>query len=237
MSHWLRDLLVLNQIFINIYALKCFQCTEHRQVPVLTCPKSTDNSAVWAADSSKYVDVGDSAVTSCAIRITGSGSVMHQGGVPKSTCSDSSSISYILQLVNSDSGSSGSQFVCCSTDGCNWSLSSAKNNLVLGSSTVVDTAFVPYLVGILLAFLLLGLLLLCLCSGACASCACCAACAAGGCLNGGTKEEDKIKESAKSRAKTEHININDRYKVIMKPERTLTPVGEREVGGSAPSPA
>ena len=45
------------------------------------------------------------------------------------------------------------------------------------------------------------------------------------------------RESAKSRAKTEHININDRYKVIMKPERTLTPVGEREEGGSAPSTA
>jgi len=119
------------------------------------------------------------------------------------------------QLVDSDSGTSGAQFACCYTDGCNWNLEYAKQNRTGGESSSL-TAAVPYVLAILAALLVVGLCLLFIWLGACA--VCCVCCA---------KDDKDEKQSEKVKQKSlDQININERYKSIRKQERSLTPIGE-----------
>merc|ERR1712079_855378 len=72
-------------------------------------------------------------------------------------------VTHIVQLVNADAGSSGARFVCCSQDGCNWSLDYAVGNLAVTDSLLAT--YLPYILGVLLLLALLLLLVACCCCG------------------------------------------------------------------------
>ena len=119
--------------------------------------------------------------------------------------------------------------MCCNTDGCNWSLDTAIDNVSL-----LQTAL-PFLIA---AILLLALLVICcaVCcgQGGCALCGCLGCCC--------TEPADKAKLDKTVNAGYEEpaININDRYRTLARPgsetsnATALTPVGS-PLPGARPS--
>ena len=86
------------------------------------------------------------------LQVAGSGSVYHQGYTKKADCNDTTVISHITNLVNTDTGTTGARFICCNSDGCNWSLDTA-----LANTSLLTTAL-PFIVAGIIA---LAILIIC----------------------------------------------------------------------------
>ena len=91
-------------------SLKCFTCSKHSGSKEKGCPSTSSSLSVWSQDSSSFYDVGSVSDYSCAIRVGGDGVIYHQGSIQKTSCNDSSVVSHIVSLVNTDSGTSGARY-------------------------------------------------------------------------------------------------------------------------------
>ena len=89
--------------------LKCFTCTKHSGSKEIGCPSSSSSLSTWSSDTEKYYDVGSSANFSCAVRVGGNGETYHQGGIPRTSCNNSDTVTHITALVNKDSGTTGAR--------------------------------------------------------------------------------------------------------------------------------
>ena len=77
--------------------------------------------------------------------------------------------------IDKHSGTTGSQTVCCNSDGCNWSLDTATTNTAYPFTATSDllSAALPYIVaGLLVLGILLVLCVVCCSATACSACGC-----------------------------------------------------------------
>ena len=98
----------------------------------------------------------------CSVIVAESGKIYHQAVVDQPTCNNQNYINTIGRNIARQFRDPNAQIKCCSSDGCNWSWSTAANNQAFGEAlaTSGDTVLYSYIgvaVGIFL-FILISLL-------------------------------------------------------------------------------
>jgi len=202
----------------NVIGLKCFSCSLHKGTQEKNCPTTTSDKSIFERDRYETVDP---AVYYCSVRVTGAGSVFHQGYTVKADCNNTDVVNHVTSLVNKDSGSTGARLICCNTDGCNWSLDTALSNI-----SILETAL-PFIIAGIIA-----LAILIICFAVCCGTGCCTLCGCLGCCCCDRADKVKLNKNVNAGYSEEpSININERYRTIARPgsevstATALTPVG------------
>merc|ERR1711976_536091 len=98
----------------------------------------------------------------CSVITADSGRIYHQAVVDKNTCENQAYISRIALNIARQFKDPNAKITCCTSDGCNWSWSTANNNQALGSITTTSDVTLSsvyiWVTVVIFALIFLGLL-------------------------------------------------------------------------------